>query len=314
MLLHKDKDIFQEFVTATASDLGLENFQVEKDYYVSLFLKELAKLESSISIVFKGGTSLSKCYSIIDRFSEDIDLAVQFKSARVTPSERKELKNSILEVIKVLDMTLLNEEEVRSGRDHNEYHIGFDNTFDGDGAMVPHIIVETIVVYRPYPCVNLSVSNYVTKFLTKSNEEQFIVKYELEPFEMLIQSVERTFIDKLFAICDYHLEGIYNRYSRHIYDIHMIWTSGKLDIELTKSIVTDVVKDRQRYGIRNMSCRPGEKPNEILKEIVKRGVYESDYNEVTYKFIYKIIEYSVAIKSLAEIIGINIIPSHIEAY
>jgi len=69
MLLHKDKDAFQELVIATASDLGLENFQVEKDYYVSLFLKELAKRESNISIVFKGGTSLSKCYSIIDRFS-----------------------------------------------------------------------------------------------------------------------------------------------------------------------------------------------------------------------------------------------------
>ena len=68
-------------------------------------------------------------------------------------------------------MTLINEGEVRSGRDHNEYHIGFDNTFDGDGAMVPHIIVETIVVYRPYPCVNLSVSNYVTKFLTKSHKK-----------------------------------------------------------------------------------------------------------------------------------------------
>lgn len=314
MLLHKDKDVFQELVTATAGDLGLENFQVEKDYYVSLFLKELAKLESNISIVFKGGTSLSKCYSIIDRFSEDIDLAVQFRSARVTPSERKQLKNSILEVIRLLNMTLINEGEVRSGRDHNEYHIGFENTFVGDGAMVPHIIVETIVVYRPYPCVNLSVSNYVTKFLTISKEEKFIVKYELEPFKMLIQSVERTFIDKLFAICDYHLEGKYNRYSRHIYDIHMIWTSGKLDIELTKSIVTDVTKDRQRYGIRNMSCRPGEKPNEILKEIVKRGVYESDYNEVTSKFIYKMVAYNVAIKSLTQIIGLNIIPNHIEAY
>ncbi len=314
MLLHKDKDVFQELVTATAGDLGLENFQVEKDYYVSLFLEELTKLEPNISIVFKGGTSLSKCYSIIDRFSEDIDLAVQFKNAKVTPSERKQLKNSIIEVIKVLNMTLINEGEVRSGRDHNEYHIGFDNTFDGDGAMVPHIIVETIVVYRPYPCVNLSVSNYVTKFLTKSHEEKLIEKYELEPFEMLIQSVERTFIDKLFAVCDYHLEGKYNRYSRHIYDIYMIWASGKLDMELTKSIVTDVVKDRQRYGIRNLSCRPGEKSNLILKEIVERSVYENDYNEVTSKFIYKMVEYKVAIKGLTEIIDLNIIPNHIEAY
>lgn len=314
MLLHKDKDAFQELVIATASDLGLENFQVEKDYYVSLFIKELAKLESNISIVLKGGTSLSKCYSIIDRFSEDIDLAVQFKSAKVTPSERKQLKNTILEVIRVLNMTLINAADVRSGRDHNEYHIGFTNAFDGDGAMVPHIIVETIVVYRPYPCVNLDVSNYVTKYLTKANENQLIAKYELEPFEMLIQSVERTFIDKLFAICDYHLEGKYNRYSRHLYDIHMIWSSGKLNMELMKSIVSDVIKDRQRYGTRNLSCQPGAKPNEILKEIIKRNVYQNDYNEVTSKFIYKMVGYSVAINSLVEIIDSNIIPNLIDSY
>jgi len=314
MLLHKNKDAFQELVIATASDLGLENFQVEKDYYVSLFLKELAKLESNISIVFKGGTCLSKCYAIIDRFSEDIDLAVKFKSAKVTSSERKQLKSSILEVIKVLNMTLLNETDVRSGRDHNEYQIGFDNTFDGDGSMVPHIIVETIVVYQPYPCVNLDVSNYVTKYLTKASEDQLIAKYEIEPFKMLIQSVERTFIDKLFAICDYHLEGKYNRYSRHIYDIHMIWQSGKLNMELMKSIVIDVVKDRQRYGLRNLSCLPGAKPIEILREIIKTNVYENDYKDVTSKFIYKLVDYSAAIKSLTEIIDSSIIPSLIEAY
>src|SRR5690606_11461101 len=122
----------------------------------------------------------------------------------------------------------------------------------------------------------------------------------LEPFKMLIQSVERTFIDKLFAICDYHLEGKYNRYSRHIYDIHMIWSSGKLNMELMAAIVTDVTKDRQRYGNRNLSCQPGAEPHKILKEIVERNVYENDYREVTSKFIYKMVDYGDAIKSLTE--------------
>jgi predicted nucleotidyltransferase component of viral defense system len=102
MLLHKDKAIFQEFITATANDLGLQNFQVEKDYYVSLFLKELAKINTNVKIVFKGGTSLSKCYSVIDRFSEDIDLAVLFKGSKVTQGERKQLKAAILNVIEKL--------------------------------------------------------------------------------------------------------------------------------------------------------------------------------------------------------------------
>ena len=52
----------------------------------------------------------------------------------------------------------------------------------------------------------------------------------------------------------------------------------------------------------------------ILREIIKTNVYENDYNDVTSKFIYKLVDYSAAIKSLTEIIDSNIIPSLIEAY
>lgn len=314
MLLHKDKAIFQEFITATANDLGLQNFQVEKDYYVSLFLKELASMTTNIKIVFKGGTSLSKCYAVIDRFSEDIDLAVLFNGSKVTPSERKQLKTAILSVIKKLGMTLVNESEVLSRRDFNGYHVAYSNSFHGDNAMLPHIMVETFVIHNPVPCLKLEVSNYITKFLINSKETQFIPTYKLEPFIMLVQSIERTLIDKLFAICDYHLEKKYSRYSRHIYDIHMIWTSKKLDVSLIKSILDNVVRDRQLSGTRTLSCQIGIKPNEILKEIVKKNIYEDDYNDITSKFIYKLVSYRSAIKSLKEIIDLKILPTQIKRY
>ncbi len=314
MLLHKNKEVFRQVLSATADDLGLESFQVEKDYYVSMFLEKLAKIESNIKIVFKGGTSLSKCYSIIDRFSEDIDLAVKFNNNKVTQGERKKLKKHILEIIKMLDMKFLNEDEVKSGRDHNEYHVAYDNLFKADTEMVPHIIVETIVVYRPYPCEQMAVSNYVTKYLEENNRTELVKKYNLEPFEMMIQTVERTFVDKLFAICDYHLDSKYNRYSRHIYDIHMIWGSGKLDKDLMKEIIPKVVRDRQLFGKNNKSCNPSANPNDVLKEIVNKNVYKDDYDNVTSRFIYKMVDYETCIRSLKEIIELNIIPNKIQEY
>lgn len=78
MLLHKNVVLFNELINATESKIGLLVFQIEKDHYVSLFLKELNKYNQTIPIVFKGGTSLSKCYNIINRFSEDIDISLQF--------------------------------------------------------------------------------------------------------------------------------------------------------------------------------------------------------------------------------------------
>ena len=73
MFLHNDKELFQEVIVSAAEDLGLVVPIVEKDYYVTMILKKLSIW--CPECVFKGGTSLSKCHHIIDRFSEDIDIS-----------------------------------------------------------------------------------------------------------------------------------------------------------------------------------------------------------------------------------------------
>ncbi|MBR4679809.1 MAG: nucleotidyl transferase AbiEii/AbiGii toxin family protein [Fibrobacter sp.] len=65
---------------------GIQADLVEKDYYVSLILKEIAT--SSDKAVFKGGTSLSKALKVINRFSEDIDISF---SEHIGASRRKKL-------------------------------------------------------------------------------------------------------------------------------------------------------------------------------------------------------------------------------
>ena len=88
MNLHKDKDVFDQYVMATADFMGLLDAGiVEKDYFVTLFLKRMAERHSNI--IFKGGTSLSKCYKLINRFSEDIDLNVNTETGEPTEGRRK---------------------------------------------------------------------------------------------------------------------------------------------------------------------------------------------------------------------------------
>ncbi|MEI3535842.1 MAG: nucleotidyl transferase AbiEii/AbiGii toxin family protein [Bacilli bacterium] len=72
MKLHNDKEKFIEAIIATSKMYGFDPALIEKDYFVTLFLKKA--VERIPGLVFKGGTSLSKCYNLIDRFSEDIDL------------------------------------------------------------------------------------------------------------------------------------------------------------------------------------------------------------------------------------------------
>ena len=76
MKLHEDEEAFAELVGVTAEAIGLPQVYVEKDYWVTKALKYLSESSHVDVAVFKGGTSLSKAYRLIDRFSEDIDLAV----------------------------------------------------------------------------------------------------------------------------------------------------------------------------------------------------------------------------------------------
>lgn len=182
MKLHNDKNVFREIVLATAQNTpGLQAYQVEKDYFVSLFLKELSSIDTEYEIVFKGGTSLSKCYSVIDRFSEDIDLAINFRNENATRRVRRRLKDKIVRTIDNLGMTFINPEDVESNRDFNNYEIEYKKVFDGSSEMLSFIKVETIAVYKPYPIKKLEVGNYITNYLETIDEgKELITKYNLE--------------------------------------------------------------------------------------------------------------------------------------
>jgi predicted nucleotidyltransferase component of viral defense system len=69
MTLHQDKPLFRESIEAAAQHLTLRPTFVEKDYWVTYALRNLSLSAYSEIIVFKGGTSLSKAYQCIDRFS-----------------------------------------------------------------------------------------------------------------------------------------------------------------------------------------------------------------------------------------------------
>lgn len=276
-------------------------------------LKEISQI-NDIAIVFKGGTSLSKCYDIIDRFSEDIDLAVSFEGNRLNDRKRKKLKKSIKSVITKLGFNFLNEQNVESNKEYNKYEVGYNKLFNPNQIMVDHIIIETLVVYKPYPCEKRKVSNYITKYLEKNGQNDIIQTYNLDPFDMMIQTIDRTFIDKIFAICDYHLLQNYVRHSRHIYDLYKILHSGLLNTNIVRQLMDDVIKDRQLLGIQNISCSPGQKPNEVLKELFDNNVYEMDYNEITLSFVYKPIDYKEAIKIIKIIIEEKLLPGVIEKY
>lgn len=313
MILLKEKEVFKELIEATSTEMGIPEIIIEKDYMVSVLLERLAKIEQ-LQIVFKGGTSLSKCYSVIKRFSEDIDITILMKPSQIKNSVRKQLKQEILKAIEAVNFEHINQDDVRSRRDFNQYVIKYPKLYEASAPVNPYIILETIVAYEPYPCEAKKVSNYIGDYLEETSNYKLLELYDLQGFNMLVQSIDRTFIDKLYAICDYHLVKNYTRYSRHIYDLHMIWNSGNLNNCELKRLALMVAKDRQRLGARNFSCEPGMYPNNILKEIVSENVFRDDYASITSNLIFDDTEYDQCIKTLELIIEEAILPVKIMAY
>ena len=66
------------------------------------------------------------------------------------------------------------------------------------------------------------VDNYIYRFLSKINRLDLAETYELMPFEIITQTIERTLVDKVFALCDYYMQEKTECHSRHLYDIHKI--------------------------------------------------------------------------------------------
>lgn len=76
MRLHTDKKLFFDTIRAASQHIGIKVEFVEKDYWITLVLFCLAKSNYVSECVFKGGTSLSKGFGLIERFSEDVDIAI----------------------------------------------------------------------------------------------------------------------------------------------------------------------------------------------------------------------------------------------
>ena len=283
---------WKEIIETVARELGKSEQMVEKDTIQSMFLFELAK--SELPFVFKGGTSLSKAYNLVDRFSEDIDLSM---NRRPTQSERVKSKELIIEIAENLGLVLSNSEEIKSRYDYNKYVFKYDSLF----SVIPlEIIIETSYYQSVYPVDKHIVGSYVGRFCLDRNII-LPVPFEAAEVMMNVQSIERTFVDKVFAVCDYKIQNMQDRDSRHLYDICKLLQEVELNEELDKLI--DMVRDDRMQSKSNPSAQLEYIIPDMLKEIIRSRFYESDYKNVTQKLLYEDISYDYAIENGIAIIA-----------
>lgn len=298
MRLYQDKELFLQIINKISKEKGINEAIIEKDYFVSLILKEIEK--ENKNIVFKGGTSLSKCFGLINRFSEDIDISCEHK---LSQGDIKSINHSIVDIVKDLGFSLENEKDILSGMAYNKFEIKYPSFYKSNG-LKQNVIIETVFSINAYPTESKFASNIIFEYLNNNNLLEKVSFDEIVPFEIKTQSMIRTFVDKMFALCDYYLNNDIVEHSRHLYDIYKMFDSINFNEEL-KLYIREI---RELRKLKRFCTSADDKYdiNLLLKEIIEKDVYKNDYNNMTKLIIYDNVTYEDTLKTIKKIIEYDI--------
>lgn len=296
MYLHENKELFNEIVDQTSIITGRTTAVIEKDYYVTMILRLLS--EQLTNVVFKGGTSLSKGYHAINRFSEDIDITFD---EHIGEARRKKLKNKVLKGIsEELRMPISNFELTQSDRDYNAYYFTYNSVWNTDNdQMLSSVKLETALGSYAFPTEKILVDNYIGEYLRNRNKIDFCMEYKLEKFEMKLQSLERTYIDKIFALCDYYMQGKSKRYSRHLYDIYKL--SPRIEFDENFKLLYEQIRQHRKKMSICPSAQDGVNIPELINKWCNEDYYKEDYLSITNYFVEDSVEYGDAKKQMIKI-------------
>ena len=241
MNLHTNEIVFTDTLIIAARHLKIPYYFVEKDYWITLVLSRLAKSKYVSDAVFKGGTSLSKGYDLIDRFSEDIDIAIRNNNAKTG----NEIKNIIRNIQKVItaDLTEIQMNGVTSKGSRFRKSVFEYVSTDRNNAN-NKLIVEVNSFANPDPFHQLTIKSFVFDFLMQSGNDKYISEYNLEPFKVNVLGKEQTMLEKMvslirFSFDENPVESISGKI-RHFYDLYFLANNH----ECAAFIATDSFKSQ----------------------------------------------------------------------
>ena len=212
---------------------GLRPALIEKDYYVTEVLRIVAATVGD-KIIFKGGTSISKGWNLIQRFSEDIDIFLDPQAfepvlrKRAIDRELKRLRDSISQHPALI---FVKEESRTIGGFGRSDRFSFEQFFGGPGEVANQVLVEAGTASGREPTASVELRSYVGAFLDQSRLS--LGADDEGGFPMRLLHYRRTFVEKLFAI--HGKVELLKRdgrpigaYARHYYDLFQL--AGQPDV------------------------------------------------------------------------------------
>ncbi|MBK7691653.1 MAG: nucleotidyl transferase AbiEii/AbiGii toxin family protein [Bacteroidetes bacterium] len=296
MKLHEDKTLFRQAVQFTADQMKIPAIYVEKDYWVTYALFTIFNNEIGKDTVFKGGTALSKCYNMIERFSEDIDLVVLRREGEIDKKLTEKIRTISKVVEEVMPEVNINGLTNKKGMNRKTAH-SYNKEFKGDFGQVRDVIVVEATwlgYFEPYTTRNII--SFVGQMMLDNKQSDIAKDNGLLPFDLLVLEPIRTICEKImslvrFSYSENPIDDLKKKI-RHIYDLHQLlkqdeflkfFQSTAFDEILLKVANDDVASFRNNNKWLNYH------PNEalIFKELENiwnelKTIYNGDFKNLVY--------------------------------
>jgi len=306
----------------TSRQIGLPSSSAaEKDWWVVHTLAIIFSLECANALIFKGGTSLSKGWNVIHRFSEDIDLALDREflgfSGELTKGEIRKLKRKSFQFISEVFTEELKNKFVELGfkdlivkpravENHDQdpliIEIYYNKLTETDTYLKPGVLVEVGSRSLKEPFTQRTFGTFVSEIYTDN-------PFTDKPITIPIVNPERTFLEKIFLLHEEFQKPFdkirVERLSRHLYDIEKLSQTEYAEIALQDTeLYNTIVRHRSKFtaisGIDYAKHNPANIKFIPHDSIIK--MWEADYEEMKGSMIYgQLLEFDKLINRLTEL-------------
>lgn len=265
MRLHEDAAAFRALLLRLSKRHGIRADILEKDYYVTLLLEELSLRQAELPAYFKGGTALYKALGKMRRFSEDIDITVRVDDCSKTQGKKR------LEAAANGYTVLMRD---REDPDSSNRRGSITAVYRYEGAVAPldasdalqrfgRVKVEATSFTVSEPVAPMEVSALVWDLADEAERGILSGSFGLAPFGVWTITLERIFVDKVFAAQFYYERGMLFDAAKHVYDVCVLLDDPDIQALLASKESFEAVarfkraEERLRIGSNQAQARPG---------------------------------------------------------
>lgn len=311
MKLHVDRDNFKDLIEIVSSELNLDKKIIEKDYWITYALSKLSEANNE-NVIFRGGTSLTKCYIDLKRFSEDIDLAIN--TSNLNNTQIKKIMRNTEKIMTDKFIEVDDGDNIKSG-DYRKVQYKYESIVGNNkgiyelGELNENIKIETVTFLKPNPYEKRKVKSMIYDYLEKKNMIDVIEEFQLEPFDINVLSIKRTILDKIVSLIRMSYEdGIeeLKGKTRHLYDLHLTFEflrdfyENKAEL---KRIIQLVLDDEEKSKFKDKYPYKEKWNKAPIWNIINSGDLKEYYEDRFGKsFVYgKLPAYEDVVKSINKI-------------